>query len=122
MVECNVVIGRLMENWMIRGDLATIAHIIILNSVTLVNGIHVHRGIGDTLAPVGGPLSRSTGLTVHVLVKLRCRVKVPAQPIYARARENTEDATLMLVEIYPEGLILVGRTHRFAAGRERKCR
>lgn len=106
-VKCSiVVVGRLMENWMVQNDFTTIAHVVIL---TVINGIHIYRGIRDTVAPVGRrrSLSRSTDLAIRVLVKLRCRVEVPAQPINAITGENTKHATLMLIEIYPEGLVLV---------------
>ena len=103
MIERRVVVARrLMEVAGIQHDFATVGHIVVLDSVALVNRVHVHYGVGrSAVTPMKrrGPLSRIVRLVIRELVEFRCRVEIPAESVDPGPGENTEETALVVVEI-----------------------
>ena len=102
LVEHGVVACCLLEVTGIHDDFATITHVIILDSVAVVDGVDIHHVVGwsGAIAPMGSrSLSRSAGLAISVLVELRRRVKESTEPINTRTGGDAEDTTLMVIEV-----------------------
>lgn len=102
MVEYGIIACRLLEVARIQDDFATITHVVILDSVTLVDGVDIYHVIGGgAVAPVAGrgSLSRGTSLTIRVLVEFRRCVKESAEPVDPCTGEDAEDTTLMVIEV-----------------------
>ena len=102
MVEHGIVAGRLLEVARIQDDFATITHVVILDSITLVDGIDIYHVIGGgAVTSVARPrsLSRGTSLAIRVLIELRRCIKESAEPVDPCTGEDTEDTTLMLIEV-----------------------
>ena len=101
LVEHGIVARRLLEAG-IQDDFATITHVVILDSVTLVDGVDIYHVIGGgAVTPVAGrgSLSRGTSLAIRVLVELRHCVKESAEPVNPCTGEDAEDTTLMIIEV-----------------------